>query len=79
MTSENSPRAMSVMPAHRRLAVGRSVCRVDHQAVATWRLKQALGRTWQRRPDLLADRALDDRQRALLEAYLDEQGGQDSE
>lgn len=51
----------------------------DHQAVATWRLKQALGRTWQRRPDLLADRALDDRQRALLEAYLDEQGGQDSE
>ena len=25
----------------------------DHKAIARWRLKQALGRTWQRRPDLL--------------------------
>ena len=26
----------------------------NHAAIARWRLKQALGRTWQRRPDLLA-------------------------
>ena len=25
----------------------------DHQAIQRWRLKQALGRTWLRRPDLL--------------------------
>jgi len=25
----------------------------DHKAIQRWRLKQALGRTWQRRPDLL--------------------------
>ena len=25
----------------------------DHQAVARWRKKQSLGRTWLRRPDLL--------------------------
>lgn len=50
----------------------------DHQAVATWRLKQALGRTWQRRPDLLEGRELDDRQRALLEEFIREQGGDDT-
>ena len=27
----------------------------DHEAVRRWRLKQALGRTWQRRPDLLRE------------------------
>jgi len=26
----------------------------DHAAIAKWRRKQALGRTWQRRPELLA-------------------------
>ena len=26
----------------------------DHQAIAQWRLKQALGRTWMRRPELIA-------------------------
>src|SRR4029079_4417976 len=30
----------------------------NHAAIARWRLKQALGRTWQRRPDLLARRDL---------------------
>lgn len=51
----------------------------DHQAVAEWRLKQALGRTWLRRPDLLAGRTLEEEQRALLEAYLREREEQDSE
>ena len=29
----------------------------DHEAIRRWRLKQALGRTWLRRPELLAKRA----------------------
>jgi tRNA (guanine37-N1)-methyltransferase len=41
----------------------------NHADIARWRLKQALGRTWQRRPDLLEDRALSDEERALLEEY----------
>ena len=44
----------------------------DHNAVDKWRMKQALGRTWARRPDLL--RALDAEQQALLDEYLEEQG-----
>lgn len=44
----------------------------DHAAIARWRLQQALGRTWERRPDLLADRQLDEEQQALLDAYLRE-------
>ena len=41
----------------------------DHAKIARWRLKQALGRTWQRRPDLLEKRALTDGERVLLEEY----------
>ncbi len=44
----------------------------DHRRIARWREQQSLGRTWQRRPDLLADRQLDDRQQALLDAYRNE-------
>lgn len=44
----------------------------DHQAIARWRLKQALGRTWQRRPDLLARLQLDDLQKELLEEFIEE-------
>ncbi len=45
----------------------------DHRAIARWREKQALGRTWQRRPDLLERLDLSERQRALLEEYILEQ------
>jgi tRNA (guanine37-N1)-methyltransferase len=38
----------------------------DHAAIARWRLKQSLGRTWLRRPDLLARLELDKKARALL-------------
>jgi len=41
----------------------------DHEAIARWRLKQALGRTWLRRPDLLKALQLDDVQRELLEEF----------
>ncbi len=44
----------------------------NHAGVARWRLKQALGRTRQRRPDLLERRGLRDGEKELLDAYLDE-------
>ena len=44
----------------------------DHDAIRRWRLKQALGRTWQRRPDLLREARLDEEQRALLEEFIGE-------
>lgn len=45
----------------------------DHARIRRWRLQQALGRTAQRRPDLLADRELDKEQKELLAEYLREQ------
>jgi tRNA (guanine37-N1)-methyltransferase len=41
----------------------------DHAAIARWRLQQALGRTWQRRPDLIERRGLSGEERILLEEY----------
>ena len=45
----------------------------NHAEVARWRLKQALGRTWLRRPDLLDKLELDAQQMKLLRAYIAEQ------
>ena len=48
-----------------------------HEDVRQWRLKQALGRTWQRRPELLSNLALTDEQEHLLAEYVREhRGGQ---
>ncbi len=44
----------------------------DHQAIARWRRKQALGRTWLRRPDLLKQVQLDDADRRLLDEFVAE-------
>jgi tRNA (guanine37-N1)-methyltransferase len=41
----------------------------DHEQIRRWRLKQALGRTWLRRPDLLEGRALSDEEKVLLDEY----------
>ncbi len=41
----------------------------NHAEISRWRLKQALGRTWQRRPDLLRERALSGDEQELLEAF----------
>ena len=41
----------------------------NHAEIARWRLKQALGRTWQRRPDLLDRRTLSADEKALLEEF----------
>jgi tRNA (guanine37-N1)-methyltransferase len=44
----------------------------DHKAIERWRLKQALGRTWLRRPDLLESLELDEEKQALLAEYIHE-------
>lgn len=45
----------------------------DHECIRRWRLKQALGRTWLRRPDLLGRLTLSEEQRRLLAEFQDEQ------
>lgn len=44
----------------------------NHADITRWRLKQSLGRTGERRPDLLAQRSISAEERALLEEYLKE-------
>ena len=44
-----------------------------HEAIRAWRLGQALGRTWERRPDLLQERELSQEEQDLLAAYRREQ------
>ena len=44
----------------------------DHEAIRKWRLKQSLGRTWLRRPDLLEMETLTSEQNALLEQFIAE-------
>ena len=41
----------------------------DHAAIRRWRLQQALGRTWLRRPELLERRGMSDEERELLEEF----------
>lgn len=44
----------------------------DHAAIERWRMKQSLGRTWLRRPDLLAGHDLDAAQQRLLDEFKQE-------
>ncbi|GMR07755.1 MAG: tRNA (guanosine(37)-N1)-methyltransferase TrmD [Gammaproteobacteria bacterium] len=44
----------------------------DHDAIRRWRKKQALGRTWLRRPDLLERLELDEQQQELLQEFIRE-------
>jgi len=43
-----------------------------HENIRRWRLKQALGRTWLRRPDLLAARKLNEEEHRLLAEFQQE-------
>jgi tRNA (guanine37-N1)-methyltransferase len=43
----------------------------DHRRIARWREREALGRTYRRRPDLLEKLELTAEQQALLEEYLE--------
>jgi len=40
-----------------------------HEQIRRWRLKQSLGRTWLRRPELIAARALSAEEQSLLEEF----------
>jgi len=51
------------------LAVPEVLMSGDHAAIRRWRLKQALGRTWQRRPELLEGREMSREEVELLEAF----------
>lgn len=44
----------------------------NHEKIRQWRLKQSLGRTWQRRPELLNDLALTEEQKNLLREFQQE-------
>jgi tRNA (guanine37-N1)-methyltransferase len=48
-----------------------------HEAIRRWRLKQALGRTWQRRPELLKGRSMSKEETQLL-VQFQEQCGQET-
>lgn len=60
------------------VAGGRAVPEVllsgDHEAIRRWRRKQALGRTWQLRPDLLENRKMDKEAEILLKEFRHELG-----
>ena len=45
----------------------------NHAAIRRWRRRQALGRTHERRPDLVGSRALTAEERQLLDEYMAEQ------
>ncbi|MEO8402212.1 MAG: tRNA (guanosine(37)-N1)-methyltransferase TrmD [Gammaproteobacteria bacterium] len=44
----------------------------NHQLIERWRLKQSLGRTWQKRPDLLAKKTLSQLELELLAEFAKE-------
>ncbi len=48
----------------------------NHAAIARWRRKQSLGRTWDRRPDLIDEGKLSREDRLLLDEYRREQQAQ---
>ena len=51
----------------------------NHAAIARWRRKQALGRTWDRRPDLVDESRLGREDRQLLEEYRRERQAQEQQ
>lgn len=49
----------------------------NHEEIRRWRLKQQLGRTWKRRPELLESQELTKEQQALLKDFIRETEGSD--
>jgi len=47
----------------------------NHELIRRWRLQQALGRTWLRRPDLLEGRRLSSEEQHLLDEFIRAQEG----
>ena len=48
-----------------------------HEAIRRWRLKQALGVTWLRRPELLERREMTPEERELLQEFMREYTAED--
>jgi tRNA (guanine37-N1)-methyltransferase len=46
----------------------------DHQAIERWRRREALRRTWERRPDLLADAGLSEEDQELFDELTGSSG-----
>ncbi len=44
----------------------------NHESIRRWRLKQALGKTWRVRPDLIESIKLNDEQKELLQEFITE-------
>ncbi len=59
------------------MAVPQVLLRGNHEEIRRWRLKQALGRTWIRRPELLEDLCLTQEQTDLLNEFIAEEGDGD--
>lgn len=56
------------------MAVPDVLLRGDHKAICQWRLKQALGQTWLKRPDLLSTKSLTAEEEKLLAEFKAERG-----
>ncbi|MCG6873253.1 MAG: tRNA (guanosine(37)-N1)-methyltransferase TrmD [Gammaproteobacteria bacterium] len=56
--------------SHAGLQVPEVLLSGNHEAIRRWRLKQALGQTWRKRPDLLEGRTLNNEEQALLDEFL---------
>ena len=48
----------------------------DHQAIEQWRRREALRRTWERRPDLLARAELSDEDQEILDELRGSSGAE---
>ena len=46
----------------------------DHERIRVWRRREALRRTWLKRPDLLLGRKLSDEDQSLLNEIKNEEG-----
>ncbi len=51
----------------------------NHAEIRRWRLKQALGQTWLKRPDLLMNRSLNREENSLLEQFKQEKSLRETE
>ena len=60
---------------HEGLAVPPVLMSGNHADIGRWRLKQSLGRTWQRRPELLERRGMSVDEQKLLEEFKQELSG----
>ena len=54
------------------LAVPEVLCSGNHEEIRRWRMKQALAKTLERRPDLMEQHELSEEEQALLNEYLEE-------